>query len=210
MSRKTIASFLLLFTLISCYAQKSEEKLVRKLFEDYKTSILNDRGEEAANYVDSRTIAYYAEMLEKAKHADSAEVNTLGILDKIMVFSIRHRASREEILSFDGRGLFIYAIEEGMVGKSSVANNTIGTIEVEGDFAKGQLVVNGKAAPYYFHFYKEEGSWRLNLTSFFPISELFFEKRQEDSGMPENDYIFMLLERLTGNKPGSEIWNRLE
>lgn len=60
------------------------------------------------------------------------------------------------------------------------------------------------------HFYKEEGTWKIDLTSLFPIGSMAFKKMQQESGMDENEYLFMLLEMLTGRKPGNEIWNTIE
>jgi hypothetical protein len=198
--------FLTLLIITSCYGQKKQERLVKNSFNSYRSAILNDKGEEAADQVDSRTISYYSEILEKTKSADSTTVNSFNIMDKLMVFSIRHRATKEEILSFDGRGLFIYAIKEGMVGKNSVANNNIGEVIVDGNFAKGQFISNGKKAPFYFHFYKENKKWKVDLTSIFPVATLAFKKMVDDSGQNENEYLFMLLEMITGEKPGNEIW----
>ncbi len=192
-------------------AQSTDQtEQVRMSFGKYKKAILNDRDEDAIKYVDSKTIDYYSDILEKTKHADSAEVNTLGILDKLMIFSIRHRTSREDILSFDGEGLFKYAIRKGMVGKSSVAKNEIGDVKIEGSSAKGQLIVNGQASPVYFDFFCEDGIWKINLTSIFPLSEVAFKKMQVESGMDENEFLFNVLEIVSGKKPGYEIWNKIE
>ncbi|MEO1054966.1 MAG: hypothetical protein AAFX87_30310 [Bacteroidota bacterium] len=191
-------------------AQKKEEQLVRKSFENYKSAILNDKGEEAVKYVDSRTLRYYSDILIKTKGADSIALNNLGLMDKLMVFSIRHRATKSEILSFDGEGLLIYAIQKGMVGKNSVANNAVGDVEIDGTFAKGQLIANGQKAPFYFHFYKEDEVWKIDLTSIFPIGTAAFRRVQEESGLNENEYLFSLLGMLTGRKPGSEIWMKIE
>jgi hypothetical protein len=189
------------------FGQKSEMKLVKKSFDNYKTSILNDKGEEAVKYVDSRTIKYYSDILELVKTADSTKVETLSILDKLMVFSIRHRTSKKDILAFDGKSLLVYAIKSGMVGKNSVANNSIGEVIVEKDFAKGQLIANGQKAPFYFHFYKEEGQWKIDLTSLFPVSTKALKKMADDSGENQNVYLFSLLEMITRKKPGTEIWH---
>ena len=204
---KSLLFFTLFLTVnFSLYGQKSEEKLVRKTFENYRENILNDKGEEAVNYVDSRTIKYYGYILELVKEADSAKVATLSILDRLMVFSIRHRASREDILSFDGKSLLIYAITSGMVGKNSVANNSIGEVNLEGNFAKGQFLTSGQKTPLFFHFYKEDNQWKIDLTSIFPITNVSFQKIANDSGLGENDYLFYLLEIISGKKPGREIW----
>jgi len=210
MLKKYALIFPVLITFNLCIAQNTEEVLVKKSFDNYKSAILNDRGQEAVTYVDSRTVRYYTDILQTTKNADATEINALGLMDKLMVLTIRHRATKEEILGFDGEGLLIYAIEKGMVGKNSVANNTLGTIEVEGTFAKGQLVTGGRETPLYFHFYKENGIWKIDITSVFSMGAVAFKKMQEDSGYDENEYIFALLEMLTGKKPGEDIWNSIE
>ncbi len=199
------------FTLVvaTCFAQKKQEKLIRESFEKYKSAILNDRGEEAAKYVDSRTMKYYSDIAEMVQSADSLSVRKLNIMDKLMVFTIRHNATKEEILNFDGEGLLIYAIEAGMVGKSSVAGNTIGTIVIEDSFAKGQLVANEQPTDIDFHFYNEDQMWKIDLTSIFPVALISFKQMQEDSGQNEVDFLFKILEMVSGNKPDHTVWREV-
>ncbi|MFN7495326.1 MAG: hypothetical protein ACK5RG_20575 [Cyclobacteriaceae bacterium] len=207
---KILGVLFLLLTTQLIYGQKSEEELVKKSFDGYKTAILNDKGEEAVKYVDSRTIKYYSDIIESVRTADSTKIETLSILDKLMVFSIRHRTAKSDILSFDGKALLVYAIKSGMVGKNSVTNLAVGEVIIEKEFAKGQLIVNGQKAPFYFHFYKEEGQWKLDLTSLFPISTMAFKKIADESGVDQNEYLFSLLEMITGKKPGAEIWQPVQ
>lgn len=49
MKQKITLLTLFLTLSITVFAQKSEEKLVRKAFDNYKTFILNDKGEEAVS-----------------------------------------------------------------------------------------------------------------------------------------------------------------
>lgn len=198
----------LLFVLIVCnsVAQTQPIELIKKTFDNYKSAILNDKGEQAINYVDSRTLKYYSDILETAKTADSLAVNQLGLMDKIMVLTLRHRTPKKELLAFDGKKLFTYAIKEGMVGKNSVMNVSIGNVEVDTNFAKGQLVTNGQQAPFYFHFNKEDGGWKIDLTSILPASETAFKSVIKQSGQSENDFLLNLLTMLTGNKPNNSIW----
>jgi len=203
---KIIGILFLFLTGQLTYGQKNEEKPVKMSFNCYKIAILNDKGEEAVKYVDSRTIKYYSDILELVKTADSTKIEILSILDKLMVFSIRHRTSKNDILSFDGKSLLVYAIKSGMVGKNSVANNSIGNIIMEKDFAKGQFITNRQKSPFYFHFYKEEGQWKIDLTSLFSVSTIAFKKMADESKKNQNDYLFSLLEMITGKKPGAEIW----
>ncbi len=209
MKRTLIVLLLILFATHLSFGQKSEEKLVRKSFDNYKSAILNGRGEEALMYVDSRTLKYYEDILEQIIHADSAKIESVSFLDKILILSVRHRTSKEEILSFNGRTLFINAIETGMIGKNSVSNSEIGDVSVDKEFAKGQFVSKGKAVPFYFHFYKEDGKWKVDLTSVFFLGEIAFKKMLEDSEESENEFIFSILKLLTGKMPDNQIWQPL-
>lgn len=187
--------------------QKNEQDAVRKVYEDYKTAILNNLGADAADCVDSLTINYYSDMLEHIKYDDSIAVNSLAILDKFMVLAIRHRTPKDSLLSFNGRKMFISAVEEGMVGKNSVMNQAMGVITTNGDFAEGAFILNGRDAPFKYHFYRESGQWKLNLTSIFPFAAYAFTKLVKDSGMEENEYLLFLLEMTLGEKVSEDIWH---
>lgn len=188
------------------FAQKKDAEAVKKAFENYKSAILNDKGAEAVKFVDSRTIKYYQDVSDWVRSADSSKVENLSLLDKFMVFTVRHRSTREEQLAFNGKSLLVFAINNGMVGKNSVANNTIGEVIIEDNFARAQLVSRGKAAPLYFHFYKEDKQWKLDLTALFALSSTGFKKMIEESEESENDFLFNMLEMITGKRPGAEIW----
>ena len=205
-SKMKVLSVLLLLAAQFVYGQKNEIEKVRKSFENYQKAILNENGEEAVKYVDSVTVKYYADMLHLVRTADSAQVETLSILDKLMVFSIRHRTSRENIISFDGKSLLVYAIKSGMIGKNSVSKSLIGEVTIESNLAKGQFVTNGQKTPYFFNFHKEEGEWKLDITSLFSITTMAFTKMAENSGESQNDFLFSMLELSTGKKPDNNIW----
>jgi TonB family protein len=179
---------------------------IKESFENYKAAILNDKGKEAIKFVSSQTISYYNFILNQIKFADSTEISALDFIHKMTILSVRHRASKKQIRSFDGKKLLIFAIDEGMVGKASVLDNTIGNVTIEGDVAKGQFVTNGKETPLYFHFHKEDEAWKIDLTSIFPSAKLAFDQIIEDSGMEENDYLLLILEMVSGKKPKMTIW----
>jgi len=193
-----------------CSAQTPDQDAVKQSFIRYKSAILNDNGEEAVRYVDSKTINYYSKLLDLVKSADSVSVEGLSLLDKLMVLIVRHRTPKEKIMKFDGRSMFIYAINSGMVGKNSVSSNTIGEVTVDKKFAKGQVLVNGKKALIFMQFNKEENIWKMDLTALFPMSNMAFKKVIEDSGENENEFMFKILESLTGKKPSAEIWQGVQ
>lgn len=208
-SMRNLIVLVSLFATNASIAQTKEQDLVRKTFENYKSAILNDQGDSALLVIDSKTLKYYAEILELVRKADSNKIESLPTTDKFTVLMIRHRAAKTEIAGMNGEGLFIYAINKGMVGKNSVVNNEVGEVTIDKNFAKGQLLVNKKTAPLYFHFYKENSAWKLNLLSLMPASNVVFKNMIKDSGKTENEFLFEIFEILTGRKISPDIWRPL-
>lgn len=185
--------------------EEDEEQQVRNAFENYKAAMQNHDGEKAVKFVDSRTIQYYDDMLELIKTADSAKMETLSILDKSLVFTIRHEVPKEGILSFDGKSLFAYEVKNERVRLKNAADYSISEITINENFAKGQLITK-RGTPIDFHFYKEGGQWKINLTSMFPILKMGLKMAAAFVGQEENEFLFSSLEMTTGKKPGPEIW----
>lgn len=200
---------LVMLTTIS-YAKNDDQKLIQKSFELYKAALHDENGEEAIKYLDKTTLDYYTTILELSKNADSLTVENQTILDKLMIFSVRHRVPKEELLKFDGRSFLVYSIKTGMIGKSSIANASIGKVQVKkGIAAEGQFLVYGEKTPFKFLLNKEDDVWKIDLTSLFPISNKQFQKMADESGKSTNDYLFSLLEMLTNKKPDSGIWKKI-
>lgn len=204
--------FIFLFQVFgnSLFGQKQEEQAVKSAFEKYRSDILNDLGEEAYKDIDSRTVKYYDDLLVWIKKADSLKIETFSILDKMTVLIMRNKMLKEDLLAMDGKKLFVYAVNNGMVGKGSVSNNSIGKVTVNGNFASGQFISKGKETEVYFHFYKEEGTWKVDLTSLFPISILALDKVIADSGKSENEFLLPLIEASIGKKLDSTSWKPLQ
>lgn len=187
---------------------QSGKKGVIACFERYQQAILTDRGADAADEVDSRTIAYYDKVLTLVHTADSTATDDLPLMDKLFVLLMRAEASAEELARMkDGRGVFIYAVQNGMVSKGSVAGASVKDVTLKGDFATSILVVNGNEAPFGFDFYLENGAWRIDLTSIFMIASLGFQQAIDNSGMGTNEFLVMTIKTAIGKDPGNSIWS---
>ena len=201
---------ILLFLVLASFqisARTNDLKLVKDTFNNYKKAILASDGKEAAKWVDKKTFAYYGKMLAMTLKADSAEVAVLPLMDRLTVLSLRHRVPMKDIAALDGKQLFIYSIDQGMVGRNSVANVEIGEVVLNGNSASGQLVASGEESPLYFKFNKEDGQWKLDLTSLFGPTTEGLQKMLVDQGMTENQFIFQALEMMTGKPVSDKIWS---
>jgi hypothetical protein len=207
--KKILTGFWLLIA-VTVSAQSSDVRLVKKTFSNYKKSILEGNGAEAVKWVDSKTISYYDSILNLSIYGDSTTIQNLDIISKLTVLTLRHRIPVEEVLTMKGREFFIYSIDKGMIGKNSVKTIEIGEVKLEGNFAEGQMVANGQESPIYFQFNKEDGIWKLDITSVFAVSNEGLKKMIAGDGNTENEFVFKTLEILTGKPVMNTIWSPLK
>jgi len=111
---------------------------------------------------------------------------------------MRHRIPPELLITMDGRKLFEYAVINGWVGKNSVTKLSSGKITVNGNFATSQVIVNGENTPLYFHFYKENSSWKIDISEMTKWGEGAFIHQQQNSGLSEQEFIFKLVQIVSG------------
>ncbi|MGQ3013763.1 MAG: hypothetical protein ACT6QS_08660 [Flavobacteriales bacterium] len=187
-------------------AQKKDIKAIHKVFDAYKTATLNNQGADAVNLVDSLTLAYYEELSMKIKYADSAAVEALSFQDRLTLLMIRGRATREEIRKFDGRSLFIYAIDKGMTGKNSIINNTIGDVKVNGNYARAEFITKGVKTSMHYPFYREHKKWKINFTELFPIFAVTLKRMVDETEMSEQEMIKQLLEMSLNRSISPALW----
>ena len=206
----TLSTLVLFISLTSANAQTNDTADIKKVFKEYKSAILNDQANDALNAIDKKTINYYKSILSEVKTADSNKISAMSSIDKITVLGIRAMATNQEILDMQDSDAFLFAIKNGLVGKNSVINNSVGDITVDKNFAKGELLVQGKKTAVFFHFYKESEGWKLNLTELFSLANMSLKKMIKNSGKTENEYLIVILGLLSGKTLTSEIWNPIK
>jgi len=185
----------------------SEEEIIKESFNNYKNAIINDNGKEAVKYVDSRTIKYYSRLLELTKTADSIQLEKSTIIEKFFVLGVRHTTPKDSIYKFTGETLFSYAIEKGFTGKDGAIQLYINQIDLDNNFAIVELKSkNATSDPgINIHYYKENGVWKADWTSFFIMVNVAFKKLIKSSGQEENVFIMNVLNEVYG-KQNIDLW----
>lgn len=194
----------LFFTALG-FAQ-NDSLLVKETFNTYKAQILNQNGAEAFKVVSESTKKYYQDIFQNAIQADSSTVQSLSLFKRMMVLSVRHRIDKETMLTMKKDDLFKYVVDKGWIGKQSVQNTMIGSIQEDGTNAMVQLVKDNEELPYYFQFVYENDAWKFDLKSITETTELALVAYLKEEKIPENTYILKSLERISGKKPEASIW----
>jgi len=199
-----IITFLLIAVL--SFAQSPQADL-EKTFTSYQAAQLDNKGDEAVKYLDSMSMDYFKMILEKVRGADSLAIEALPLSGKFNVLMIRHLASKKEILGFTPATMTAFAFNHGM-GKTKLEGATLGKAKIKGNNAKANLVNSGKKTDTEFVFNLEHGQWKIDVLPLMQESEADIKAML--NGKNENEFIFDMLELMTGKAPTSAIWKKIK
>ena len=176
------------------------------VYEGYKNAVLNGNGEGAAYYVSSQTIIYYDKLLDLVQNADSSKLVLAGLFEKFTVLAIRQTVDWARLRAMNGKDLFIYAIQNGMIGKN-ISKTSLGDGEYKNDhFTKGELMANKKPTGKYMLFYREDGRWRLDLLDMLRENGKNLDKMMGHPELNETQRMVLFFKQVFGREPSREIW----
>ena len=196
---KTINTILLAFALLfitACDSRSHEEQNVLQTLENYKQSILANKGSESASYVSSNTIDYYAKMIKLTLYESEESVRSKSFIDRLFILRLRAEFNATDLQQMTGKELFIYSVDHDWIGRDAVETIQITNIVITGDKATSKLVVNGQTAPFGFSFYYENNAWKLDLPSSFPFMNMALVQSIKDSGYTEEQFLNLILSDL--------------
>ena len=183
--------------------QAAEVAAVRKVFDEYKTALLEGNGSAAADVVSTATIKYYGEMLEHVLHTPREKLGELDFLSKFIVLRVRHEFTKSEIEKLTGRELFVIGVNKGWIAKATVAEIELIEIKVGEKDASGFIAVAPEIP--VFHFRKESGVWKLNLLASFELGNRAIKEQISGSGMTEEQFILRTIEMVSPRKVDERI-----
>ncbi len=186
---------------------QSDRIQIKRTFDVYKKSILENKGATAVQWVDRLTLAYFDEMRKLALEGSADKVRSQRISDQLMTLMLRSRMTRDQLAAMDARALFTHAVDQGWVGKESVGSLEVGEVNVTGEAAQGRVVVGGKPAPMFFRFEKEDGLWKIDLTSIMPHADLAFQQIARQQDITPEALVIQLMEMANGEAFDPNLWN---
>lgn len=180
--------------------------MIMQAFADYRSSILDRKGKKAYELVDSNTKRYYDDIMRKILYATEKETKALSVMGRFMVVFARHQINPEDLAKMNGESLFVYAVGNGWIGRESVTTAQISISEINNDIARTHIVTPAGEAPFGYRFRRENKKWRIDLTSFLPITEMLIRQQIDETGIDENDLVFTMIRAASGFKPDAKVW----
>lgn len=212
-------TFCLFASMISVFAQETEDpkidvekakKEIINVFNTYKNALQKNDSNTAILQLDKSSFTYYEDILNTSLRADEAQINQLEVLDRLMVLTIKHKLSKDQLLKMNGKDLLVYALENDIINNNRVETMGIGEIDVRGEIAYGQFLQNNNNIALYLGFSYDQSQWRLDVTSLAEPTGFAIRKLVEMQNKDENEVIIMMIESSTpGRKVSKDIWKPL-
>ncbi len=199
---------LLVVSLVVPSLAHADATAVDQSFQAYRTAILASDGAKAAAVVTQDSHDLYREYADQALTLDRSGLNALHVMDRTNVLLLRHSLDRSRMESMSGEEIIAFAVDQGWIGKEGAERLQLGDYEVTGDAATGTVLApDGRRTSFKLQFLKEAERWRLDLVSMLNITRTAIEYSVRQSGMSEDEFLFLVLEVSTGRKAGPEIWS---
>lgn len=200
----------LLFSLgitMPCLGQP-DQQAVQKTINQFKSALQHEKYKDAIIYVDSATIRYYDSLVPIILHADSLQLTSMSLLDRLIILNFRHRDEASEINSFNGKQLLQFAMLHKMVSHKNIVGDTIREISVNDSIATVITTYKLKGDTLNIRLVKEKNNWKIDFLFEMKMAAAVVDARFKRSNKTENDFIIALLENVSGKKAKSEIWHR--
>jgi len=205
MARVTQILFLFSALLLcgSLSAQTDETAAIKNVFHAYRTALIERDGNAAWACLDSASHRYYEDQIEAARSMDSASLAAAPLMTQLMVLRFRHELSAETIDTLSGRQAFTFAVTKEMVSQNSVARlSTPIEVEVSGNWAKMSYRDSQSQMP----FIRENGAWKLFLSSVMELAEDAFAELLAQSGMTWREFLSAIITQVSGRELNPQIF----
>jgi len=204
--RLLLTGILVLFPFLLNAQTEDTEQRIRDCFYRYRDAIMQSDADAAFKEINQNTRDYYADMLDRIWYADADEIGEMTVIEKVFIAQSRHRIPVEELKLFNEESYFKYAVEEGWIGRETVASIELLNVAVNGENAMTTFARDGRALPFGFSFSLEEGDWKIDLVSIIPVSNMGLEHAINNSEFDEEEFVFKVVESLSGTPVTQQIW----
>ncbi len=183
-----------------------EESRVRDVFNQYIKALQDGDGDAAAKLVDENTVKYYARMKQIALYDSKKEFDSLTLVDKSLVLSLRHLMTAEQLKPMSPRALISHAVKSNWLDRETAGKLAIGDINVYGDSANGVAIMSGEETPLKFVLNKIDGEWRFDLTAMLAWANPSFHRLMKEAEMDEKAFLVSIIEASYETKVDETIW----
>ena len=204
------SALLALLLLSSCGESRNKQRIeVRQVFHKFREAFFARDAETAAGYLSQQTFDYYERVIPLACNEDDAGLSRLPPLELFSCLVLRHRYPGEQLRTLDSHQLVLDSFD-GMVFPAGAPHFLdIGSIRIitPGEEAAASVLL----PPGEWHedvrvtFHREDGEWRMDLTSVFDALSRKIEPHLYDPASSRAERALHYLQIHENEQIGSEL-----
>ncbi len=185
---------------------KSASSEIKGAYDDFRTAIMKDRGEKAADLVTSATLDYFGLMREFALYGSAAQVVRQPLADQMQILTYRHEIEPDMLLAMTPRELLIYLVDNDLIDKTSVKKTDSGKITVQGPVATVGIRRKKKPTGVNFHFYREDGRWLIDFVEIIAMATPVLKRLSIEKNLPEQLVVTSYIAERSGRSVSIAVW----
>lgn len=173
-----------------------KQKTCEEVYDAYVKALRRKDGKSASTCASQSTIDLYERCRKRALDSTGVDFEEVSQLEVVLIFQLRLMRSRKELEADDGKSVFEWGINNGLVNESGYKGLTISKVQVDGKKAIATLKKDGKpVTDVVFNFVLEKGQWRLDMVPIMMGAESAFAQIRKDAKKSKIDFAVYLLER---------------
>ncbi len=210
MITRLLAALLALLLLASCGESRNKQRAdVRKSFRQFSKAFFARDAGTAASYLSQRTFTYYDRIIPLACNEDDAGLSTLPPLELFSCLALRHHYPPEKLKELDSLKLLLDSFDRMAFPAGAPHFLDIGSVRITtpGEEASAAVFL----APGEWHedvlvtFRRENGEWKMDLTSVFDALAGKIEPHLHDSSSSRAERALYYLQMHENEQIGTEL-----
>ena len=196
--------------LASCGESRNRQRAeVRQVFQKFSDAFFARDGRTASSHLSQRTFVYYDRVIPLARNEDDAGLSALPPLELFSCLALRHRYSPEELTGLDSRNLVLNSFDRMVFPAGAPHFLDIGEIRITTPGVEAIAPVF--LPPGEWHedilvtFRRENGEWKMDLTSVFDALARRIEPHLLDSSSSRAERALYYLQIHENEQIGSEL-----
>jgi hypothetical protein len=196
--------------LASCGESRNRQRAeVRQVFQKFSDAFFARDGRTASSHLSQQTFVYYDRVIPLARNEDDAGLSALPPLELFSCLALRHRYSPEELTGLDSRNLVLDSFDRMVFPAGAPHFLDIGEIRITTPGVEAIAPVF--LPPGEWHedilvtFRRENGEWKMDLTSVFDALARRIEPHLLDSSSSRAERALYYLQIHENEQIGSEL-----
>ena len=214
-----IIAILTLLAIITGCSKSPEDKLIelekdkiKAVFSNFQNALTKHESTNIKEYLTKESLDEFGEYKDIALHASEDNMQSLSLMKKLYVLSLRHLLTEKKLLGMDKTDILPFLMDNKItLNGAAILYFELSHIAVKDDAANAWFKFKDEQfSDYSFLFLKQDGTWKFDLRTMLRVSEGAVATLIKKQNIPENDALILSIETATGRKVSPNIWRPLK